>query len=376
MASVLPPELTDRIVDFLWNDQGTLFSCALTSRGWLPASTFHLYAQINVKSKESLDGIIRASRSPHISASFKRSHTLNVRIPDYPTIEERKWSHRVPAVLPRLCPNITSLHLHNITFWKASTEPDLFTIGCSQWKRVTHLSLSRAGFRNLLQLQRLLRAFSALDSLDIFILTSDPSPTLATNGPSQAKDPALRRISFGAPMPRVSKWLLDGPTKESLRHLELNLELGSTDDAARWVDATADRLQHLSVFLNLGPWTEAHIVLLNIPKCVTLRSLEIATHKCDFDIVLRPLSSRSRIRSLRLITYSHDMQAWGTLRDTLSLPQFSELQDVSFRVTLDKVNTQDMFEKGLQEEGFGELASALKSRGVCVSSIYLPLVPA
>ena len=39
----LPPELTDRIIDFCHNDKATLSNCALTHSSWLAASRLHLF---------------------------------------------------------------------------------------------------------------------------------------------------------------------------------------------------------------------------------------------------------------------------------------------------------------------------------------------
>ncbi|KZT69423.1 hypothetical protein DAEQUDRAFT_726723 [Daedalea quercina L-15889] len=46
---VMPPELTDRIVDFLHDDQAALKSCGLTCRSWLAAVRYHLYYAINLE---------------------------------------------------------------------------------------------------------------------------------------------------------------------------------------------------------------------------------------------------------------------------------------------------------------------------------------
>lgn len=40
---MLPPELTDRIIDFLHDDSAALKACSLTCRAWLPRSRFHKF---------------------------------------------------------------------------------------------------------------------------------------------------------------------------------------------------------------------------------------------------------------------------------------------------------------------------------------------
>ena len=73
----LPPELTDRIIDFCHNDKRTLSNCALTHSSWLATSRLHLFHTITttgVHEKRSraiqLKSIIRKSR---LARSYKQS---------------------------------------------------------------------------------------------------------------------------------------------------------------------------------------------------------------------------------------------------------------------------------------------------------------
>ncbi|OCH94035.1 hypothetical protein OBBRIDRAFT_723682, partial [Obba rivulosa] len=50
-TSELPPELTDRIIDFLYGDKYTLAACGLVCRAWVPASRFHLFHSVRLRTK-------------------------------------------------------------------------------------------------------------------------------------------------------------------------------------------------------------------------------------------------------------------------------------------------------------------------------------
>ncbi|OCH85884.1 hypothetical protein OBBRIDRAFT_697877, partial [Obba rivulosa] len=39
----LPPELTDRIIDFLHDDPHSLTKCSLTCRSWMSVSRYQVY---------------------------------------------------------------------------------------------------------------------------------------------------------------------------------------------------------------------------------------------------------------------------------------------------------------------------------------------
>lgn len=48
MVSLIPPELSDRIIDHLHDDTPTLSACSLTCRSWLPTARYHRFASITL----------------------------------------------------------------------------------------------------------------------------------------------------------------------------------------------------------------------------------------------------------------------------------------------------------------------------------------
>ncbi|KAJ7062308.1 hypothetical protein C8F01DRAFT_127814 [Mycena amicta] len=48
---ILPPELTDHTLDFLYDDRPSLRTCSLVCRAWVPASRFHLFQHITLRRK-------------------------------------------------------------------------------------------------------------------------------------------------------------------------------------------------------------------------------------------------------------------------------------------------------------------------------------
>ena len=71
-SSRLPPELTDRIIDFCHNDKRTLSNCALTHSSWLAASRFHLFRTITTTGVHE-----RTSRAVQL-ASFIRKRPFSL----------------------------------------------------------------------------------------------------------------------------------------------------------------------------------------------------------------------------------------------------------------------------------------------------------
>jgi len=78
----LPQELTDHIIDYLYDDQASLRNCALVCQAWLPTSRYHLFAKVSLKATspqqepsvlqercKRLQGIL--VRSPHIISNIR-----------------------------------------------------------------------------------------------------------------------------------------------------------------------------------------------------------------------------------------------------------------------------------------------------------------
>jgi len=44
----LPNEIQDRILDFLYDSNSDLKTCALVCRAWVPASRYHLFSKVEL----------------------------------------------------------------------------------------------------------------------------------------------------------------------------------------------------------------------------------------------------------------------------------------------------------------------------------------
>ncbi|OCH94905.1 hypothetical protein OBBRIDRAFT_704440, partial [Obba rivulosa] len=68
-----PPELTDRIVDFLHDDTESLKNCSLTCRSWTPASRYHIFRSVSLIFRSDWTNFERLLRtSPHLGFYVKR----------------------------------------------------------------------------------------------------------------------------------------------------------------------------------------------------------------------------------------------------------------------------------------------------------------
>jgi len=104
MLPQLPPELTDRIIDFLWDDPAALHSCSLTARSWLSSSRFHLFSTLRIVNRRAYDRLAHlVINLPHMRPLFcaNRVREPHARTPDDPNSLSR---------LARIAPSRHLLH--------------------------------------------------------------------------------------------------------------------------------------------------------------------------------------------------------------------------------------------------------------------------
>ncbi|KAL6298825.1 hypothetical protein BKA93DRAFT_36634 [Sparassis latifolia] len=71
-------ELTDRIIDFLWDDPRPLCSCALICREWHAASRFQLYREMWIQSTRSFARMFNYLKMPESKPPFDLVQSLHL----------------------------------------------------------------------------------------------------------------------------------------------------------------------------------------------------------------------------------------------------------------------------------------------------------
>lgn len=125
-ADAVPPELVDRVIDHLFDDNFSLAACALVCKDWLPASRYHLFRVINLQIPQSGEPVFQDF------AQFLQD-TPSVR----PLVRELRWAKpRHSAYLDTPCAVLseTLVHLTNLE------SVYLDGIVCSEVPTATHMS--------------------------------------------------------------------------------------------------------------------------------------------------------------------------------------------------------------------------------------------
>lgn len=97
----LPPELTDRIIDFLWNDRLALRTCSLVCTAWRSASQFHIFSLLAFDAApHDVERRLRGLRaSPHLLA-----HVRVLRFVDRGALAWDRFARALYDMLPGVRP--------------------------------------------------------------------------------------------------------------------------------------------------------------------------------------------------------------------------------------------------------------------------------
>ncbi|KAJ7830648.1 hypothetical protein B0H14DRAFT_2806782 [Mycena olivaceomarginata] len=134
MFSAMPPELTDRIIDFLWDRQPDLRACSLVCRQWLPSSRRHLFE----------------------STTYARTLDFRLRTPEIDPLGP-EILHHMPMVR----------NLRNVVLGSLPPSPENFPV----LSRVVKLSLQHTEFPSCAELVKSLAKFPALRELELAWVT-------------------------------------------------------------------------------------------------------------------------------------------------------------------------------------------------------------
>ncbi|KAL6297912.1 hypothetical protein BKA93DRAFT_110745 [Sparassis latifolia] len=308
----LPHEVTDRIIDFLWDDQRTLYSCALTCHAWLPRSRFVMYHNIRIREGHSFDAFVRVLQLPHLQHLF--SNTLFLEVKWWARYETtHSWTHLFPLAFGRRFSNVTDLKIRGMNWINNSPSLNIFTLGFSQLTRVVTLDLDQCMFHTFRELQRLLCAFPNIRNLHVINLRleSDLPPNSSqefyVRGPSPITLHLTSLITTLGACSSLHQWLCNTPSVESLSMLSIggsnkDFEFAAADGLLRAVGGVLrDLYLNLWNSLQYEPFTQRH----SLSACSNLKFLALSFYYFSNNVgthlyrLLGTISSDTRLTRLR-----------------------------------------------------------------------------
>ncbi|KAL6303104.1 hypothetical protein BKA93DRAFT_360742 [Sparassis latifolia] len=267
----LPPELTDRIIDFVngiidlfTTKQGILYNCALVCHAWYPASHYHLCAsRLALKSSKCFEALVQTSRTPHVAAALQSVLVLDL------NDSKPAWVHRFPLVLGQMFSAVQALHIH-----------DLEQFGC-----VTKMELSYCRFHNFSQFRHLICAlpwlqtlsmlYSRLERCETFPIAhvASPFPACTCLVVKTGDDETQLALSSA-----LFRWLTLMPASiHRLQRLEILLDHQILSPLRNFLMHAGTSLEDLQLHLVDGT-TASDVQDLNIGQCTALCNLVLQSH--------------------------------------------------------------------------------------------------
>ncbi|KAI0087374.1 hypothetical protein BDY19DRAFT_995062 [Irpex rosettiformis] len=112
MADTLPPELGDRVIDFLHDDSRALSACSLTCRSWLPVARYHRWSHTRLERSRLLEFVGLLVDAPDLASFISRLDFYD----SSGSIRRRMGTLRICQpdefdLVLKVLPNLRSLHL-------------------------------------------------------------------------------------------------------------------------------------------------------------------------------------------------------------------------------------------------------------------------
>jgi hypothetical protein len=214
----VPPELTDRVIDFLHSDKRTLLTCSLVCKDWVPASRYHYFRKLDIN-PFTVRRLAEVLNSP-VATLARYVDTLKIFIAEW---RERPGPHVLDTIAPYLH-KFVAVRLLSL----CSRVPVWYPIGekheesVYKWfTGIKELELSRLLFSSPDDFFDLIGSFHNLKSIRLSI----PFPKFLLNLQSTFIPRHLLAIrSSGG---RVLHWLLSIAEHISVTKLHLDDILGS-----------------------------------------------------------------------------------------------------------------------------------------------------
>ncbi|KAH9945586.1 hypothetical protein B0H21DRAFT_427058, partial [Amylocystis lapponica] len=238
---ILPPEITDRIIDCLRGNPWALCACALTCQTWLPRSRYNLFRTLLIRNRASLESLVALARGPYTLPFFDPVHELFLyerdmlppptpqsfphrTVEGYSVKQRRPFVHLVPLRLPQVVLSVQVLHIEGLD-WRAQPVHPSAPVSFAAFRAVSALTLQHTEFGSFGELQRVLCALPALAALVLHNVrwANDSAPRATAH--SRCAQPRLSTLCLHRCPTKEGSALLDWvartPSSHSLRELQL-----------------------------------------------------------------------------------------------------------------------------------------------------------
>lgn len=338
---VLPVELTDRVIDFLYESPLALRACALVHSSWLPAARRHLFHDIHIAKASSWDNLSRAVRASPELGSYVRSLYLS----DWRNylLDAALRDTTLGPALSRL----EVLYVMNVQWLK----PDMVAYLCTHFRTTSAVRLERIDLGSPKLIQKLVDSRPDLRFLSLRNVNIDP----VDNEPSNFTVPKLEQLTLdGASLESLFAQSVSSRSHIVARHVRLdNIMNDLIVPMAGLLSRVGPSMETLAIRFHeilendVTDSFRSHPLFMDNPNLKVLSLAMPSRLFARFASVLFPLISGLNASTIRTINIDIDctfavegyesdtyQEEWDRLNALLQEPQFHSLERFSiiFRI--------------------------------------------
>lgn len=212
----IPPEITDRIIDYLHDDKAALARCSLVSSIWFTSSRYHLFRQVEITAANLVTFFLLFQKSRPTFPPIVQSLHINEG-----SDLERIHEGATGAVAQRL-PHLACLRIYR-AMWYSLDRRSIFAFR-DGFKLITELHLIFVWIDDFAALIELLCSFPVLQSLtcdtvQLWRIERDMEPTMSPK--HRALPSSLTNFSFARPEAALLNWMCSQSAVHNARSYKL-----------------------------------------------------------------------------------------------------------------------------------------------------------
>jgi len=255
MAMAMPPEIVDRIIDYVHDDTKTLIACSLVARDWVPSTRLHLFTKFSLLSAHKVARFTELdSFAPDILYYCQElSIGTNNKYDDPSTPGSLPLVGTLPSTISGRAERFTSLHtLHFRGFSRLKGVLIASLVDFSE--KITTITFTHSNLESCYDLWKILRLFPNLENVHASDLgySSSKEGGLAV-APSYCHSPPIVSFSLHTYCQGfVLEQLAEPPYP--LTHLK-SLEIHHTDQQQRHLNSVATKYQDAITTLKFSAYS-------------------------------------------------------------------------------------------------------------------------
>lgn len=213
----LPTELTDSVIDHLYDDEPTLSACALTCRVWLPTVRFHRFRNVSL-SCDATDRFHEVLLESPVVRTLVQTLELRGQL-GWP-LESPVW-HGASYAFLALLPAVTEVKLVGVFF-----EDSVHDVFVTTLMGLTRLTMYRCRFRSFHYFISLIGSFPSLHTLSLSLALiwrfQFPLPPAISDDLQSHLPGGLRTLHLGEPWMSEDESGLEHVTVREMLMLEIH----------------------------------------------------------------------------------------------------------------------------------------------------------